>query len=161
MMLSIWLLACTTGDTSAGPLDALFETGLGSFGAGQLAWIDAEPSEGMPTFIVFHHPLIVVEDQENPNGPITGIRAQLNKHRDTIAAVIVGRTHRRIDFSELTGIPNFLLGSTRYDSDNFWILELEPQGTSWTIIDKDKAIWLTVDGETFDCDAGKVVEPEE
>lgn len=143
------------------PLDAMFDTGLGSFGAEQLAWIDAELAEGMPTFIIFHHPLIVVEDQEEAGGPIPGIISLMEKHGDTIAAVFVGHTHRWIDFTTVTGIPNFVLAATRYDPDNFWILELEPQGTGWQILDKDKAVWLTVDGKTYDYAAGAVVEDPE
>jgi hypothetical protein len=129
--------------------DPAFDRGFGSFGREQLAWIDAELSEGLPTFLLFHYPLYVVDKNEDPEGPIPGIETLLERHRDNLKAIFVGHTHRWIDLSEVYGIPYYVVAATRYDSDNFWLLDLARDGSTWSIPDFDKAIWGTVEAEAW------------
>jgi len=150
-----FLLTNTQLGATWDPLDAMFNTSQGSFGAEQLAWIDAQLDEGMPTVLVFHHPLIVVEQDETEAG---GIFEILDRHRDNLALIIVGHTHRWLDFTEALDLPNILLGATRYDEDNFWIGEFQPQGSDWRILDREKAVWGSVEGLTWDYEAGKLAE---
>jgi hypothetical protein len=144
-----FVLANTMLGRTWDPEDPAFDTGMGSFGREQLAWIDAELSEGLPTFVFFHHPLYVVDKAEDPDGVIPGIETLIERHRATIQAIFVGHTHRWIDLSDVYGLPYYVVAATRYDSDNFWLLDLARDGSSWTIPDFDKAIWGTVEADSW------------
>ncbi|MCB9682162.1 MAG: metallophosphoesterase [Alphaproteobacteria bacterium] len=126
---------------STDPLDSFFDTGMGSFGREQLAWIKAQLEEGKPTFLMFHHPLYVVAHDEDPDGPIPDVFALIEQYRDTIEGVYVGHTHVWIDNSGTYDLPVYVLGSIRYDADNFWVHEFEEGGRSWRHLDFDKAEW--------------------
>jgi hypothetical protein len=145
-----FLLANTMLGRTWDPTDPAFNTSNGSFGRDQLAWMDAELSEGLPTFLFFHHPVYVVDKAEDPDGPIPGIEALIERHRDTLQAIFVGHTHRWIDLTEVYGLPYYVVAATRYDSDNFWLIDLARDGSSWSIPDMDKAIWGTVEADTWD-----------
>lgn len=139
------------------PLDALYNDGLGSFGPEQLAWLDQELAEGLPTFLVFHHPTFVIKDDESA-GPDPDLDALIERHHDTIQAIFVGHTHRWIDLSHVYDLPHVVLGATRYDEDNFWVAELTEGTSDWSLLDEGKAVWNSVEGRAFDYDVMAVAE---
>lgn len=133
-----------------------YDTSMGSLGADQLAWIDAELEEGLPTFILLHHALFLVKDGEVEAAP--DLAALIDKHHDVVQAVFVGHTHRWIDLSDGLGLPHLILGATRYDEDNFLVAELTADSPDWRLLDLDKAVWGSVEGRSFDYDAMEVAE---
>jgi hypothetical protein len=123
--------------------DPTFDTFWGSFGRDQLAWMASQLDEGVPTFLMFHHPPYVVARDEDPAGPYADLFALIEAYRDVIAGVFVGHTHRWIDLTAGMDLPAFVVASTRYDADNFWLLDLHEDG-GWEVLDEDKATWGTV-----------------
>ncbi len=116
-----------------------------------------ELAEGLPTFLVFHHPTYVIKDDESA-GPDPDLDALIERHHDTIQAIFVGHTHRWIDLSHVYDIPHVVLGATRYDEDNFWVAELTEGTSDWRLLDEDKAVWNSVEGRAFDYEALSVAE---
>lgn len=142
----------------ADPLNDFFRKSTGSFGREQLAWMEEQLREGKPTFLVFHHPLFVVERDEDPDGPIPDVFALIEAYKDTLEAIYVGHTHRWLGgLDEQLGLPVIVIGSVRYDADNFWIHEFDPDARTWEIVDEEKAQWLSTWAYGTDYADGEVV----
>ena len=55
-------------------------------------------------------------------------------------AMPVGTTfNASLDFGDAYGFPHVIIPSTRYDTDNFWVVEFDPAGHSYRILDGDKS----------------------
>jgi 3',5'-cyclic AMP phosphodiesterase CpdA len=135
------------------PTSDRYDKGKASYGAEQLAWMDDELSEGKPTIMFSHYsiPIVTLWD-ENPDAadPALGdYKKLLEKHKDTVKLSLAGHTHRWIDYSEATPVPHFVIGATRYDEDNFWLLELDPVAETVDILDLDKARWFNWEGDKW------------
>ena len=129
------------------PADPACSTGTGSFGAEQLAWLDAELASGDPAVVMSHHYLPVIRADEDPDG-LGDYNTVLASH-DNVALTLAGHSHRWLDFSLSYTFPHLLLGSTRYDSDDFWVIELDADGATYTILDFDKPEWFTTCANTW------------
>jgi hypothetical protein len=58
-----------------------------------------------------------------------------------VKAFFAGHTHRWLDQSSFNNdVPHFTLGGTRYDANNFWLVELDGTAGSFKILDQGKAI---------------------
>ena len=126
------------------PMNQFLNTGQGSFGREQLAWIAEKLDSGKPTFLMFHHPLYVVEENEDPEGPYAGMPALIDAYKDTLEAIYVGHSHTWLGgYDDELGLMNVVLGSTRYDADNWWLHSFDAQTGDWEILDEDKANWLS------------------
>jgi len=63
----------------------------------------------------------------------------LTRHAgDSLELSVVGHTHRFLDFGDAYPFPHLVVGATRYDADNFWVVEFDPAGRSYRILDYDK-----------------------
>lgn len=138
------------GNSQLGPTwtagDPACETGTGSYGEAQLAWIDAQLAEGLPSIFLAHHMLLVTARDEN-TGPHPSLQAVLERH-DNLRAAMVGHTHRWIDMTGSYPFPHEVVAATRYDADNLRLGELHPDGTLvW--LDKEKAKWFTTCADTW------------
>jgi hypothetical protein len=151
-----FLLSNSQLGSSWDPTAPDYDTSFGSFGRDQLAWMAQQLDEGVPTFLMFHHPPYVVAKDEDPTGPYADLFALIEAYRDVIAGVFVGHTHRWIDLTAGMGLPTFVVGSTRYDADNFWLIELD-EGGGWEVLDQEKAGWGTVYAEPWDYASGSAV----
>jgi 3',5'-cyclic AMP phosphodiesterase CpdA len=131
------------------PGHPLCNTSMASDGPEQLQWIDDLLADGMPTFLLMHHMRIVTQVNEDPEGPHPDVFTLAERHPNT-EAVVVGHTHRWMDLTAInSGIPHYVVAATRYDDDNFWLLEMDPRERRWRILDRDKAIWLNSCAQTW------------
>lgn len=134
-------------------------TSKGSFGAEQLAWLDAQLSEGLPTISMAHHYLATVQSDEN-TGENPDLLTVLERHSN-LAVAMAGHAHRWIDLEAGDAYPfrHTVLGATRYDDDNFWLLEFEVNGDGYEVLDLDKPRYYTTCADTWSYDG--TIGPEE
>ena len=132
------------------------ETRLGSFGEEQLAWLDDLLGEGLPTVVMSHHHRLASLASDENEGANADLTAVLERH-DNAAVHFAGHLHRWYDLEPAGTSPirHIILGSTRYDDDNFWLVEFERDGT-WTVLDYAKPQWFTTCANTWSYD-GEVV----
>lgn len=138
------------------PMDDFFDTGNGSFGREQLAWMAEQLDKGDPSILIFHHPLLQVPRNEDPEGPWPDVYALIEAYRDVIKGIYVGHMHTWLDFSATLDLPYIVLGSVRYDADNWWLFEFGEDGVFETL-DRDKADWGGRFAYTTDYSEGDVV----
>ncbi|GAB4824110.1 hypothetical protein N2152v2_011156 [Parachlorella kessleri] len=98
-------------------------TRLSSYGAEQLAWLGRQLGEGKPTLVGLHFPL-PTSVREGDTSLVEVLAAHSN-----VKGVISGHFHKGFDWGDLYPFPHITLPAVRYDEQNFFILELEPQGT--------------------------------
>lgn len=133
----------------------LCDGGSGSLGAEQLSWLKEGLAEGRPSVVMSHHYPVVMEKNEDPGGSIdfeTVLSGAPN-----LQVALSGHSHRWIDFGDGFPFRNLLLGGTRYDSDNFWIIELAEDGSSFEIVDFEKPEWYTTCSNTWVYTAGEAL----
>jgi 3',5'-cyclic AMP phosphodiesterase CpdA len=132
------------------PGHPLCDTGKASYGAAQLAWIDEQLAGGLPTTVMAHYMLDVTQQGEDPDGPNPDLETVLTRHAaGDLVLTLVGHTHRFIDFADAYGFPHVVLPATRYDADNFWLLELDPANRSYRFLDYDKGRRLGACSDTW------------
>ncbi|MCB9779341.1 MAG: metallophosphoesterase [Alphaproteobacteria bacterium] len=148
------------GNGMLGPTwDALGDgcaTGLSSYGAEQLAWIDGLLSDGKPTFFMTHHPIYSTKIDEQPGDGNPDLGTVLARH-DNVEMMMAGHTHRWIDAGDANPFPHIVIAATRYDDDNFWVVEFQPgetvdtsqYGAGYEILDYDKPVWSTTCADTW------------
>jgi 3',5'-cyclic AMP phosphodiesterase CpdA len=121
-------------------------TEFASYGAAQLAWLDKELADGKPAVVMSHYMGLLWEGDENPAVPAQkDLKTVLDAH-DNVRIYFGGHSHRWVDLSDFYRYESYVLGPARYDSDDFWTLEL---GDPIHIIDKDKAVWSTTCASTY------------
>lgn len=129
-------------------------TGLSSYGQEQLDWIEEQLSEGLPTFFMTHHPIYVTSiSGEEGEGSLS----QVLEAHDNVELMMAGHTHRWIDAGDANPYPHIVIAATRYDTDNFWLLEFQPgeavdvseYGAGYEILDYDKPAWGTTCADTW------------
>jgi 3',5'-cyclic AMP phosphodiesterase CpdA len=138
-------------------VDGACSTGTGSFGAAQLTWLDEQLGEGRPSVVMSHHYLPVTRAEEDPAG--LGDYESVLSARSNMKLSLAGHAHRWIDFTPSYGFPHILLGATRYDTDDFWIVEFSKESDAYTILDFDKARWLTTCADTWVYDGTPAPDP--
>jgi len=127
-------------------------TNLGSYGTEQLAWLESQLDDGMPSLVMSHHHMIASTAQNENSGPNPDLSTVLGRH-ENIAAHLAGHFHRWVDLdpNPVHPVRHIILGATRYDTDNFWIVEFDPSGT-FEILDYEKPRWSTTCADTWDYD---------
>ena len=125
------------------------DTGVGSYGEAQLRWLDEELSEGVPSLVLSHHMLSITRKNEVLDPDLSDVETVLTRHAETVKGFFVGHTHRWLDFSAAYDFPHTVLGATRYDSDNFWLFDLDPHTDQYQIVDQTKAKWYTPCADTW------------
>ncbi len=117
----------------------------GWYGQEQLDWPAAQLDEGRPTIVLSHYMSLIWARNEAPE-PNTDLATVLFDHGlDNVRGLFAGHTHRWIELSGLTfpdivpgqgfGAPEWVIGATRYDPDNFWVLELDNTTGQMEILD--------------------------
>lgn len=119
---------------------ARYDKSLGSIGATQLAWLEAQLGERRPTFVFVHYPLEVMAEREVAD---LGLASLLRRHADSVRAVISGHWHRWVDTGTRFGVPHLVIGSTRYDEDAYLILELDAKAGTYRALNLDLVEWDT------------------
>lgn len=144
--------------------DERCSTSFSSYGAEQLSFIDEQLSEGLPSFFLTHHGIFVTSRDEQNDTLRPDLGTVLARH-DNVELMMAGHTHRWIDAGEANAFPHIVIAATRYDTDNFWLLEFDPAeqvdtseyGAGHRILDYDKAVWSTTCANTWRYD-GRVEE---
>lgn len=131
------------------PEDPACNTSLGSFGEEQLAWLDEELSGGQPTVVMTHHHQLTSIATEENAGPYPDLSSVLARH-DNVQLHMAGHLHRWYDLepSGITPVRHLIVGATRYDDDNFWVVEFGEE--TFEILDFDKSQWFTTCSDSWD-----------
>jgi len=116
-------------------------TELSSFGKVQLDWLDdqLERNSGQKhVIILMHFPPGTVVLGEVPGHHNADLKAVLKRHRYQIKGVMSGHFHKGIEWGSIFGhIRSLSLPSTRYNSENYFTLNLFENGT-WDLEDFSK-----------------------
>ena len=135
------------------PGNPMCDTGLASYGREQLAWIDQQLAGGLPATVMNHYMLEVTKTDEDPDGPDKDLLTVLTRHAaDNLELTLAGHTHRWIDFVDVYAFPHHLVAATRYDADNFWVIEFDPAQRSYRILDHEKAHRASTCADTWSYD---------
>lgn len=138
---------------------ALCNTSKASYGPEQLAWMDELLDEGLPTVWMAHYMLpVITQSDEDPEGPNADVVEVLERH-DNTALALVGHTHRWLDYGESYRFPHYVLAATRYDADNFWVVEFNEDG-AWRIADMDKSVWFSTCADTWTYAGEPALDPD-
>lgn len=132
------------------PASARFDSELGSFGQTRLQWLDARLAAGRPTVIMWHHPLFAVMRDELPGAELPDLFTVLERHKTTVKLTLAGHMHVWLDMTGEYPVPHYGVASTRYNGDNYWILEIDPQAGTVAILDFERAAWFSYDPNPFD-----------
>jgi hypothetical protein len=120
-----------------------------SVGAEQMAWAEAQLAEGKPTVVMSHYMRLLYGDVED--GPQKSFPKLLDAHTN-VKGFFAGHSHRWLDMTRFNnGVPHRVLGGTRYDADNFWLIELDASG-GLRILDEAKGISGTSCASTWSYD---------
>ncbi|NJK64055.1 MAG: metallophosphoesterase [Synechococcaceae cyanobacterium SM2_3_1] len=128
------------------PESSLYNKGLASYGSAQLQWIWRELAEDKPSVLLFHYPLLheVTARRENPQGFPQDLPELVRAYGGSnLKLTLTGHVHHWLNFLNLFQVPHFVIGATRYDENNFWLVEFNRLGT-YRILDARKAIWGSV-----------------
>ena len=121
------------------PTDPGCNNSVGSFGQAQLEWLSAKLDE-QPTLVLGHHMVPVLSAQETTQGQgYSGLQETLSVAIDAgkrVDGYWVGHTHRWMNFQDAYPFSHRVLGSTRFDDDNYWLVEF---GEELTILDAEKS----------------------
>jgi len=126
--------------------DERCDTGTASFGSEQLAWVDGELQDGMPAMAFSHHNRIFWMNDENTEGANPDLVTVLDRH-DNFVTNFAGHLHRWI--YGIDGREERVLGGTRYDTDNFWLVELDGVNGTYRILDEDKGVVWNSCADTY------------
>ncbi len=126
---------------------ASYETSIGSFGREQLDWIEGELQQGMPTFLFCHFPLWIIASVEQAD---FGLPALLRRYQDTIRLVVTGHSHMWFHNTDMFGPRSLVMGSTRYDTDAFMLVEIDTELGTWRCLNWDCFHWGTLYARTWE-----------
>lgn len=113
------------------------DTETASVGPEQMTWAAAQLAEGKPTLVMSHYMRILYGDVEE--GQYVSFPLLLDASPN-VKAFFAGHSHRWIDMTRFNnGVPHRVLGGTRYDANNFWLVEFDSAG-GMRILDEDKEI---------------------
>lgn len=122
--------------------------GFASLGDEQMAWATQQLGEGKPTVVMSHMMRILYQYYED--GPYTGLPKLLDASPN-LKAFFVGHSHRWVDQTGFNGgVMHWVLGGTRYDTNNFWLVEFDATAKTFNILDQDKAIMNSSCAQTWD-----------
>ncbi len=120
------------------PGNKLCDTGMSSYGDTQLAWTESQIAEGLPTLVLTHHTLLVNQLDEDPGTSHPDLLSLVARNVN-VKHTFAGHTHRWIPLSGYYGFGHTLIGATRYDDDNFTLLELDARTGEVAQLDAGKA----------------------
>jgi hypothetical protein len=128
-------------------------TSLASYGEAQLRWLDRSLDDGKPSIVMSHYMGLLWDRNEVEDLTLQDLPTVLARHAN-MEMYLSGHTHRWLDLSKIFKHPHYVIGPSRYDEDNFWVLELGGPNGPVEIIDREKAIWSTTCAQTFSYDPG-------
>jgi 3',5'-cyclic AMP phosphodiesterase CpdA len=121
--------------------DPSCNTELSSFGQDQLDWLDDQlkkNSDQRYVIILMHFPPGTIVDGEVPGHHNADLKSVLERHRHQIKGIMSGHFHKGIEWGSIFGqIRSVTLPSTRYNSENYFNVNLYDNGT-WAFEDFSK-----------------------
>lgn len=138
------------------PNDDRCATGNASFGAEQLEWVAGQLDEGAPTVVMSHHMSALWMPDEFPDAENADLETVLARYENDQVR-FMGHTHRWLEFSSKN---EFVIAATRYDDDNFWIVEFDGIDGSYRILDEGKAINQSTCASTYSYDGPPMLTPD-
>jgi len=120
--------------------NAAYDQGVGTLGQEQLNWLEAELAQKMPTVVLLHYPLWLIEPKEFAD---LGLHTLLRKHADSVRLVLSGHWHKWVDFAHTFGPQHYVAASTRYDANSFMILEMNRETETCRFVNARCAGWST------------------
>jgi hypothetical protein len=150
-----------------------FNRDSGSLGFTQLDWLEAELAEGLepgtyenrqprrvvwpegtwkisagqkPTFLFVHFPLTQMSRDE---GMGRSLEQVVRGYADTIQVVVSGHMHRWFDFPEQWGPRHIAMGSTRYDTDAYLLVEVDVAAGTWRFLNEGYWQLVTLYSEPY------------
>jgi 3',5'-cyclic AMP phosphodiesterase CpdA len=133
--------------------------GQASFGPEQLRWLDGQLADGRPSVVMSHYMGILWAADEAVDDPARRDLRAVMRNRRNAQMYLGGHTHRWLDFSAVFGHQHYVVGPLRYDDDNFWVLDLDGDRQSITIVDRAKAIWSSTCARTWSYDGAAAEVP--
>jgi 3',5'-cyclic AMP phosphodiesterase CpdA len=119
----------------------VYDTGTGSLGADQLAWLESELADGRPSVVVVHHQPLVFAHAEVPSAPRADLFAILDAYRDTIRLFISGHMHRWWNYGTTYGPRSITMGSTRYDENAFLVFRADETTGDIELVNGETPVW--------------------
>jgi predicted phosphodiesterase len=136
-------------------------TETASFGEDQLLWAREKLQDRIPTIVLAHHMSILHLADEAPSLEQPDLMSLL-RASPHVGALFVGHTHRWIDLRVLhSRLEEYVVAASRYDADNFWVVELDGANGRFEILDREKAIAGSTCARTFDYSSEAYVEVPE
>ena len=119
----------------------------GSFGRQQLEWLDTVLAGGKPAFIFLHYPLpLIIRDEFDD----ISIQQLLLKYQETVQMIVAGHMHMWIDFGYDYGPLHWVMGSTRYDTNAYLLIEVDTELNSFTILNESCIEWFDSEISAYD-----------
>ncbi|HLA95252.1 MAG TPA: hypothetical protein VK612_05990 [Pyrinomonadaceae bacterium] len=128
------------------PASKEYNKATGSYGEEQLNWFEAELKQQKPTFVFQHYPFASVRDVEVRD---YGIVPLLRKYKDTIQILFCGHWHRWFDFARTFGPQHYAVASTRYDENNYMLVEVDTKLGKSHILNFDQLGWATRNSDPY------------
>ncbi|KAL4422745.1 hypothetical protein ABPG75_008942 [Micractinium tetrahymenae] len=102
---------------------------LSSYGGEQLRWLEGQLAEGKPTIVMTHFPLptSLLNEEHSPGRP-PDLRAVLSRHSN-VKLLLTGHFHKGVSWEGLYPFPALTLPAVRYNPQNFFLLDLHPNGS--------------------------------
>lgn len=126
-----------------------FDTGTGSLGAEQLAWVEEQLADGVPSILVLHHQPFVLARDEVPGATHPDLFSIMAAYPDQIRLVISGHMHRWWSYGTEYGALEITMGSTRYDEDAFLIFRVDERTGEIEVVNGDTPVWHSVDANPY------------
>ncbi|KIG17608.1 Multiple EGF-like-domain protein 3 precursor [Enhygromyxa salina] len=128
----------------------IYDPERGSYGGTQLNWIADQLSAGKPTVLFSHFPLYQVAVDEAPNnGQFTDLETVLAIQGEPVELVFAGHEHTWLDMPATFAAPHVVVGATRYDTDNFLLIEFTTNTPQYEMLDRNKVEWGTAEADTW------------
>jgi 3',5'-cyclic AMP phosphodiesterase CpdA len=132
------------------PASPRYDTGKGSLGAEQLAWIEDQLGDGVPSILVLHHQPFVLARDEVPGATHPDLFAITEAYPDLIRLVISGHMHRWWDYGTMYGARQITMGSTRYDEDAFLVFRADEESGDIELLNPGTPVWHSVDANRYE-----------
>lgn len=132
-------------------LGPAFDGSTGAYGAQQLTWLGGELDDPIPTVLFTHIPVYSSLADEAPNnGAYPDIDAVV-ANSSGLKLILAGHSHTWNSMPNAFVAPHITFGATRYDTDNFLLIEFFEDG-SYEILDLLKVEWGTPNADTWTYD---------
>src|SRR5262249_30341635 len=135
-------------------------TDWASLGDEQMQWAQAQLEENKPTVVMTHFMRLLFEQVET--GAYDSFPGLLDDHKN-VRAWFAGHTHRWLDHTAFNNdVPHWVLGGTRYDPNNFTVVEFDKTAGTMRLLDIDKGIQNSSCANAWSYDGGdpKPITPQ-